>query len=116
MGSDYTRDAGRGSATPDDELRLDAPPRGITMERTFDGTTAIRVRMFSLAAFSTLFFALGWNGVVSAFAFLVISKDVSDLPVFVWLILIPFAAMGIYLMCLAVFGFLGKCVIRIFLW
>ena len=53
--------------TPGEDLRLDQPPRGVTMERAPDGTTVIKARMFSSGALPVIFFTLLWNGFCMVF-------------------------------------------------
>ena len=115
-----------------DELSLDHPPRGIRMERTFEGETIIKVRLFSLVAFPILFMALFWNSLTYFFAVSVIGKtsakfglgwDVTpsffelnkdtDALWFLWVVLVPFVAIGIFLFFFALSRFFGRCEIRL---
>jgi len=136
MKNDYISSphTGHGSRAPDDELRLDHPPRGIRMERAFDGTTVIRVRMFSSSAFGLLGVALFWNGLTSIFVCFAIALTAQkfgwNLPAFsfftegewdgsppplwfLWLFLSPFIAIGLGMICMTVFQFFGRCVIHL---
>ena len=127
MSNDYTKDTvNHASPVPCDELRLDHPPRGIKMERTHDGATVIKVRMFSLLAFGDLAAALFCNFIVSTFVCHAISvtaarfgydaqlmsgdwNDGSKPPWwFLWLILTPFIVIGFWLIYRTVFSFFGK--------
>jgi len=132
MSSDYTKaTTSRASSVPRDELYLDHPPRGITMERTGDGTTVIRTRTHSPGAFPFIFFTLFWNGMTALFVAVAIDMTAEKLgmdarifsegvnhnfgwPLWLfWLFLTPFIAFGIYAFCSTVFSFLGRCEIRI---
>ena len=128
MFNDYNQNIGR-SNVPRDELHMDTPPRGITMERTYDGTTVIKARIFSSSAFGILFFTLFWNAITSVFVAFAIAMTAAkfgyDLgfggewegsppPLwFFWLFLSPFIGVGLFMIYLTLFKFLGKCVIHI---
>jgi|GEM_PF-6404394 len=136
MKNDYLSSphAGHGSRAPHDELCLDHPPRGIRMDRAFDGTTVIRMRIFSASAFGLLGVALFWNGLTSifvcfalaltaqkfgwdipAFSFFTEGKwDGSPPPLwFLWLFLSPFIAIGLGMIYMTVFQFFGRCAIHL---
>jgi len=130
MPDDYTKNTARATAAPCDELHLDHPPAGIKMERTYDGTTAITIRMFTPAAFGTLVFTLLWNGLTSLFVCIAISLtaekfgwdkflifEIENAKTnawwFVWLFMTPFIAVGIWTIRLAIFHFFGQYIIKI---
>ena len=98
------------------EFSLDKPPRGIKMERSLDGDTIIKIRLLSTATLPMLLYALVWNGFLSIF----ISKlsDASFLSgnSMLWffrLFLIPFIAIGVFLLLSALFKIFGRCEIRL---
>ena len=112
-----------------DELSLDHPPRGIRMEQTVDGGTAITVRMFGLISFVMLCATV--MCIVFAFAFaggiiaMIVEKCGWTMPdwllfhsgsngnVVPALVLFLLLALGIWLVWLTIFYFFGKCVIRL---
>ena len=115
-----------------DELSLDHPPRGIRMERSLEGETIIKIRLFSLVAFPIFFMALFWNSLTYLFAvsviaktsekfgwgwnispsFFEVNKDTGSLW-FLWVVLVPFVAIGIFLFFFALSRFFGRCEIRL---
>jgi len=135
MTTDYTKNTSkktrRTAAVPNDELHIDHPPRGIKMEQAQDGATVIKVRMFSRSVFPMFFFALIWNAVISLFVAIAIGMTAAKLgygmgfftpeepndtwtPVLIiWGFLIPFIAIGLFLIQKAAYGFLGRLEIRI---
>lgn len=118
---------------PDDELRIDWPPRGIKMGQAFEGTTVIKMRMFSRTSFAVLGVTLFWNGIVSLFVCAAIIMTAEKfgwtLPDWLfkfeddggggmpwwglWLFLTPFIAIGVWFIWTTIFSFLGQCIIRI---
>jgi len=131
MTNDYTSPQ---ISVPRDELSLEHPPRGIRMERTVNGGTIIKIRLFSAAtAFPILFVTLFWNSIVSVFVALAIvltaskfgydleffskmenASEGDSIPVwFFWLFLTPFIAIGLGLLYSTVFNIFGRCEIRL---
>jgi len=130
VSTDYTKaTATRAAVVPRDELHIEHPPRGITMERERDDTTVIKVRMFSRDAFWFLFFTLVLNGTTWIFASYAVvataakfGHDVGFSPIWegssqplwiTWLILIPFIVIGFFLMYWTIFSFFGKMEMRV---
>jgi len=131
MSADYTKHtSNRAAAAPRDELHIDHPPRGIKMERTYDGTTVIRARTFSASAFGLLFFAVFWNSITSIFVAVAIAmtaakfgfdtgfnpKWENDSPPplwLLWLFLTPFILIGLGTLGAVVFKLFGRCEIRL---
>jgi len=112
--NDYTKmerqDTRHVAAIPRDELHSDHPPRGITIERTFDGGTVVKIRMFSWESFmSAIGITLFWNGLVSVFVWLAIKTS----AILLWLFLTPFIAIGLALVFGLLFTVFGKSEIKI---
>ena len=134
MSNDYTKNttARTGSTVPRDDLHIDHPPRGITMERAPDGTTVFKARKFGAAAFGMLFFTVLWNGITSIFVCIVIAETTKqfgqNIPFkemtlnsspnptplyYFWLFLTPFILVGIGTLFAAVYSFIGRAEIRL---
>ena len=131
MSNDYTKNSTtRASSVPRDDLHIDHPPRGITMERAPDGTTVFKARKFGAAAFGMLFFTVLWNGITSVFVCIAISMTADKFgwnlpfkgvdwnenapPLWgMWLFLTPFILVGIGTLFAAVYNFIGRAEIRV---
>jgi len=126
---------------PDDELRMDNPPRGVRVEQSYDGFTTITVRMFSpLQALMAAGFTVLWNGFllrpVGGIVKAIITKAGFNAPDCIpksdiadgfsmfgnggWppllgmaLFFIPFVCAGIWIASESVYCFFGKLVIRV---
>jgi len=122
----------KNNSVPDDNLYLDRPPRGIRMEREFDGTTVLRIRTLSSNVGFYIMFGLFWNAITSVFVCIAIGMtaarfgwNLPDYKLFkagandasswwgLWLFLTPFIAVGIGMIYAVIFNIFGKCVIRI---
>jgi len=108
---DYTKTPSpkRHAPVPRDELSLDHPPYGIKMERTLDGGTAIKIRVFDVSNVVVYFLAVL---IACGLVFMVFFLE-EKIEMYVWLILSPFIALALYVVWMTILHTFGRHEIRL---